>query len=517
MKRPLAFQDHDAQTAGPQYLEDLATGYWFSEVLFAAVEMDLFSLLGAEGAAVEELSRVLDANPDGLERYLHALEKMGLVTSTGPRYFNTKLSAEYLVCGKELYQGDSILWRKYLHPGWQGLKDCLKEGGRVDYADQGSSSARIKRIQKYIRAMDGIAKTKARELVAFFADRPVTGEILDVGAGSGAIAAAFLERYPPASAAFLDLPDVLDCTREFMARRGYDRRARYCPANILEPWKVKKKGFDLVILSNILHAYSEKELPHILRSAAACLAGGGILLIHDFFLEHCPEKAALSDLNMFINTHNGRVFPGKSVQEQLRCLGLFCSDLVPLRTDTAVLFGAHEESGLGSLRIDATDLLVSRIRAQGFGNVYRMRTEEIHIPDWTDLRCRFGCERYGNPHCPPNSPSPGKTREMVKDYKKALLLEGEPPTRDFQMRVLQAERAAFKAGFHKAFSFWAGPCSLCESCAGNGRCTNTANARPSMEGAGIDVFQTARNAGVTLKTVEQKDEFVKYFALLLLE
>jgi len=517
MKRPLPFREYDAQTAGPQYLEDLATGYWFSEVLFAAVEMDLFSLVGEDGATIDELSLALDANPHGLKRFLHALEKMGLVTSDGPRYFNTKLSADYLVSGRRLYQGDSILWRKYLHPGWQGMRDCLKEGGRVDYAGQDSPSARTGRIQKYIRAMDGIAKVKAPELVTFFADRPVTGEILDVGAGSGAIAAAFLDHFPLASAAFLDLPDVLDCTREFVARRGLVGRTRYCPANILKPWQVRKQSFDLVILSNILHAYSEKELPHILRSAAACLSGRGILLIHDFFLEHCPEKAALSDLNMFINTHNGRVFPGKSVRETLLRLGLVCTDLVPLGTDTAVLFGAHEESGLGSLRLDATDLLVSRIRAQGFGNVYRMRTEEIHIPDWADVRCRFGCERYGDPHCPPNSPSPGKTREMVKDYKKALLLEGEPPARDFQVRVLQAERAAFKAGFHKAFSFWAGPCSLCESCVGNGRCTNTANARPSMEGAGIDVFETARNAGAALKTLGQKDEFVKYFALLLLE
>ena len=517
MKRPLAFRDYDAQTAGPQYLEDLATGYWFSEVLFTAVEMDLFSHVGAKGATVDGLSQALDANPRGLRRFLHALEKMGLVTHDGQRYFNTKLSNNYLVSGKELYQGDSILWRKYLHPGWQGMKDCLKEGGRVDYAGQDGPLARTGRIRKYIRAMDNIAKAKARELVTFFADRPVTGEILDVGAGSGAIAAAFLERYSQASAVFFDLPDVLDCTREFVARRGLDNRTRYSPANILEPWQVGRQSFDLVILSNILHAYSEKELPHILRSAASCLAERGILLIHDFFLEHCPEKAALSDLNMFINTHNGQVFPGKPVQEQLRSMGLFCSDLVPLKTDTAVLFAARDESSLGSLRLDATDLLVSRIRAQGFGNVYRISTEEIHIPDWTDLRCRFGCDRYGDPHCPPNSPSPGKTREMVKDYEKALLLEGEPPSRDFQARVLQAERAAFKAGFHKAFSFWAGPCSLCESCVGNGSCTNTANSRPSMEGAGIDVFETARNAGAALKTLEQKDEFVKYFALLLLE
>jgi len=517
MKRPYITRDYDDQNAGPQYLEDLATGYWFSEVLFTAVEMDLFSLVGTEGATLDELSRALDANNRGLKRFLHALEKMGLVTNDGTRYFNTKLSDDYLVYGKELYQGDSILWRKYLHAGWQGIKDCLREGGRVDYSGQVTTSERIKRIQKYIRAMDGVAKAKAPELVSFFADRPVRGAILDVGAGSGAIAAAFLDRFPQAGAVFLDLPDVLDCTRGFVAQRGLDKRTRYRPANILAPWPVGKQSYDLVILSNILHAYSEKELSHILRSAAACLAERGILLIHDFFLEHCPEKAALSDLNMFINTHNGRVFPAKAIQGQLRRLGLSCTDLVPLGSDTAVLFGAHQESGLESLCLDATDLLVSRIRMQGFGNVYSMRTEDIHIPDWADIRCQFGCERFGSSHCPPNSPSPAKTREMVKDYKKALLLEGEPPTRDFQMRVLQAERAAFKAGFHKAFSFWAGPCSICESCPENGGCTNTANSRPSMEGAGIDVYETVRNAGATLKTLEQKNEFVKYFALLLLE
>lgn len=38
-----------------------------------------------------------------------------------------------------------------------------------------------------------------------------------------------------------------------------------------------------------------------------------------------------------------------------------------------------------------------------------------------------------------------------------------------------------------------------------------------MEGAGIDVFPTARNVGVTLRTLKHNGEFVKYFALVLLE
>jgi predicted metal-binding protein len=292
---------------------------------------------------------------------------------------------------------------------------------------------------------------------------------------------------------------------------------RDCPANVLEPWPVKKGHFDLVILSNILHAYSEKELPHILQSAAQCLRKKGIVLIHDFFLEHRPEKAALSDLNMFINTFNGKVFSGKSVQREFHRLGLSCTDLIPLKTDTAVFFASKDKATLESLHIDPTNLLASKILAMGFRKVYPIKAADIHISDWADLRCRFGCDRYGSPHCPPNSPSSRKTRGVLKDYMSAFLLEGEPPTRAFQLRVLQAEREAFTAGFHKALSYWAGPCSLCESCVTKGPCANRANARPSMEGAGIDVFATVRHAGATLRTLKKKEDFVKYFALILLE
>jgi len=517
MKKTLPFLNHDVQDAGPQYLEDLATGYWFSEVLFAAVEMRLFSLLEPGGATDQELAREIDANPGSLRRFLRALGAMGLVTNAGHRYFNTRLSSEYLVKGKPDYQGDSILWRKYLHTGWKRISDCLKTGGRVDYAARENRPERTQRIKKYIRAMDNVARIKGKEILGFFEGLPMKGRILDVGAGSGAITAAFLERFPLASATLLDLSEVLDCAREMLGDKGFDGRLRYCPTNILEPWPVRKRGFDLVILSNILHAYSQKELPHILLSATDCLKKNGVLLIHDFFLEHYPEKATLSDLNMFINTFNGRVFSGKSVLKSLNRLGLSCTDPISLETDTAVLFAAKDKANLRSLHIDTKSLLVSRILAVGFRNVHRVKTSDIHISDWTDLRCRFGCDRYGNPHCPPNSPTSRKTRGIIKNYRYALLLEGEPPTREFQLRVLEAEREAFRAGFYKAFAYWAGPCSLCSSCTKGGTCHNTKDARPSMEGAGIDVFETVRRAGLGLRTLDRRDDFVKYFGLLLLE
>jgi len=82
---------------------------------------------------------------------------------------------------------------------------------------------------------------------------------------------------------------------------------------------------------------------------------------------------------------------------------------------------------------------------------------------------------------------------------------------------LQAEKEAFKAGFYKAFALWAGPCALCDPCTTESVCRNTRDSRPSMEGAGIDVFETVRRAGLSLRTLNNQGDFVKYFALVLLE
>ncbi len=514
----LSFLNHDPQAAGPQYLEDLATGYWYSEVLFSAVELGIFSLLHPSGLALDEIAAALGLDTGGAERFLNALCALGLISADGTVYYNTRISSEYLVENTETYQGDSILWRKQLAANWQDLNSSLKAGGRVHFdasCSEPSPSAQI--IRKYISAMDRVARTKVREMLTFFEGLSMEGEILDAGAGSGAVASGFLEHFPAMTATLLDLPEVLAYTRELLSARGYGERVCYCPANILEPWPVPRDHFSLIILSNIIHAYSGQELPVLLNRAADALKPDGILLVHDFFFDHYPEKAALFDLNMLINTYNGRVFSSSMINAEMARLNLHTTGLVPLTTDTAVVFAGKDKQSLAGLSLDRKSRLTVKIKNLGFRQARIIATENIHIPDWTDLRCQFGCDHYGQPHCPPHSPAAGKTREVLTDYTCALLLEGEPPTDKFQHLVLRAEKEAFMAGFHKTLAYWAGPCTICPACSGDGVCHNPRNARPSMEGAGIDVYETVRRAGLSIRTLTAKDEFIKYFALLLLE
>ncbi|APV43801.1 putative metal-binding protein [Dehalogenimonas formicexedens] len=507
----------DPQDLSPQYLEDLATGYWQSEVLFTAVEKGVFSLLEPDGKVVVELAAELGYQPAAFKRFVHALSAIGLVYEADGFCGNTKLARKYLVRGAPEYQGDSILWRKYLTENWKTLDRCLEQGTRVLFQPADEPEAATKeRFRKYCLAMDSVAKTKIEEILPIFAGLNLEGEILDVGSGPGAFSAGFLKTFPDTRATLLDMPQVLESAAGCHAGTNLEGRIEYRPANVLDPWNLPHK-YNLIILSNILHAFAEVEAGHVLSQAAAHLADDGLILIHDFFLEHSPEKGALSDLNMLVNTYNGKVYPAAWARQQLQQAGLALTELIPLESDTAVLAAARKPENLGKLQIGRISQLAARIRSFGFEEVKEITPDLISVPEWVGLKCEFGCESFGEAHCPPNCIKPEKTRLMLKNFSKCLLLQGVPPTRQFQARVLKAEHSAFKAGFHKAFSLWAGPCSICADCPGTEACTNRENARPSMEASGIDVFTTVRNAGLAVKTLPEADDYVKYFAVLLLE
>ena len=53
-----------------------------------------------------------------------------------------------------------------------------------------------------------------------------------------------------------------------------------------------------------------------------------------------------------------------------------------------------------------------------------IRTSDVVIREWVVWKCRFGCPDYSLwLTCPPFSPKPYETRQLFKEYSKALLLK----------------------------------------------------------------------------------------------
>ncbi len=105
--------------------------------------------------------------------------------------------------------------------------------------------------------------------------------------------------------------------------------------------------------------------------------------------------------------------------------------------------------------------------------------------------------------------------DLIAGYKNALLVQGTPPSKVFHKRLLELERELFLAGHSEALAFGAGPCTVCKECPEDGHCRFPEKARPSLEACGVDVYETAQKAGLTLKPVTHRLGYAKYVGLVL--
>ena len=170
------------------------------------------------------------------------------------------------------------------------------------------------------------------------------------------------------------------------------------------------------------------------------------------------------------------------------------------------------------MKKDIIKVLYNEAVKLGATALKRISTESIIVEPWVQLKCRFGCPKFGKyKTCPPFTPSYKETRELLDCYKTALLIEGQPPGKEFKEMILSVEHKANFEGCYKAFALGAGPCPLCAECDVEGDCIKPKDARPSMEACGIDVFKTVRNNGFEIDFLEHRNEYVKYFGLVLLE
>ncbi|MBI5440941.1 MAG: DUF2284 domain-containing protein [Deltaproteobacteria bacterium] len=191
--------------------------------------------------------------------------------------------------------------------------------------------------------------------------------------------------------------------------------------------------------------------------------------------------------------------------------------------------------------------LIERAKELGAHRAAIIPAGQVVVDERVRLKCGVPvCEGYNNYlHCPPNTMAVDEFRRTLSRYSTAILVQVESdvtsvdlddaglankkaseledllhgaPNRLLGKIVTKLEAEAFKAGYYFAAGFTGGICLLCPSCVGvhSGQpCRHPYEARPSMEGFGIDVFKTAINAGLPMAL--SSDEPVRWTGLVLVE
>ncbi len=144
---------------------------------------------------------------------------------------------------------------------------------------------------------------------------------------------------------------------------------------------------------------------------------------------------------------------------------------------------------------------------------------EINIDERIRMKCfTNSCQQYNkNLMCPPLLPSLEEIRRVLDKYTFALLImfqhscsienwKNEFDKAGIWMNetVLKLEKKAFSLGFYMSLGLGSGECKLCDVCAakeGSRFCNRPGEARPSVEGMGIDVSRLCREADLPMDFV----------------
>jgi len=307
-------------------LRKLYLGFISSRVILTANNLGIFDIL-EKASSAKEIARKLKADPRATEILLDALAGIGLAgKSRDGRYRNTAVSNSYLVKGRRLYQGNII---KHASTMWQNFS-LLDEVVRT-----GRPARRDFDHEAFIMGMHDLTILRTEHLISAVGLQGVK-TMLDLGGGPGTNAIAAARK--GVRVAIFDLPETIRIARRVVRREGVKGIAF-----IAGDFHVDSIGskYDLILVSQILHAFSAEENIALLCKCRAAVNPGGRVVVQEFPINDvrtAPPHSALFSVNMLVGTEKGRCYSPREIKGWLVKTG-FTNITIKSLPETVLVIG----------------------------------------------------------------------------------------------------------------------------------------------------------------------------------
>lgn len=295
---------------GPvKHLRRITSGYTASRVLLTASNYHIFDCL-EKPLTAKSLAKRLSLDARAAEIMLDALVALQFLKKIGSTYRNTKTSSTLLVRGKPYYQGDILAHHDSLWDSWSDLDSILKTG---------RPSSRTRHHDAFIRGMHNLSVLRAGKIVSSL-DLKGVKKVLDLGGGPGTYAIEFAKK--GIDVALFDIDETYSIARDIISSFKIKGNIDFIPGDFIDD--DIGKGYDLVLISQIFHAYGKKDNIHLLRKVYRSLNRNGRVLIQEFLVNDdrtSPVPGALFAINMLVNTSSGRTYSPREMITWLRRTG----------------------------------------------------------------------------------------------------------------------------------------------------------------------------------------------------
>ncbi|MBI1922133.1 MAG: methyltransferase domain-containing protein [Geobacter sp.] len=289
-------------------LRQLWGGYWSARVVITANNFRVFDYM-QKPVTAEEIAGRLRADVRGMEILLDALAGLGLARKAEGMYRNSSISSRFLVFGGKYYQGNILRHADILWQNWSRLDEVVRTGKPMGEAhDHGA----------FIRGMHNLAILKARDVVMKVGLKGLKSA-LDLGGGPGTYSMEMARE--GVAATLFDMPETITIAREIVRESGVKGIDFLAGDFTVDPIG---GGYDLVLVSQVLHAYGEADNLALLKKVRAALNPGGRVVIQEFAIDASrtkPPQAALFSVNMLVNTPGGRCYAPEEIKGWLKEAG----------------------------------------------------------------------------------------------------------------------------------------------------------------------------------------------------
>lgn len=311
-----------------EWIERLAGGFRVAQIVLVANRLGLFDALGNECRTTRELAARLQADERGLRILCRALAATGLVVADDGGWRNSDAALETLTVDAPQSRAAILRHQAQLYERWGRLADCVRAGAGVD-DDAISPEVRCDE-NEFALAMADVGRSASEETAAAL-DLAEAKTLLDLGGGPGLYAIAMARRYPQLRATVFDTPNTLAVARENIERAGLSDRVAVRAGDLFED--DYGGPYDSILLSNVIHIYSEDNNRLLLERSAMALNSDGWLCVKDFALdgeEPGADWAALFAVNMLVSTDGGDCYYRSQIESWVAAAGLRLETVKPL-------------------------------------------------------------------------------------------------------------------------------------------------------------------------------------------
>jgi hypothetical protein len=327
----------------PSHVMEVGTGFWPSKTLLSAVELDLFSVLGAESLSGEQVGVRLGLHPRGIDDFLDALVALGFLEREGEgtngRYRNSAEAAAFLDKHSPTYVGGFLeLCNARLYRLWGELTEALKTG-------QPQSEVKLKpffeeiysdpaKLEQFMQAMSGLSRGDFDALAARFAFGRYRS-VCDVGGATGRLCTTLAARHPQLRCTTYDQPAVAPIAERSIAAAGLSERVAVASGDFFTHALPEA---DVITMSHILHNWNLDRKRQLISAAYDALPDGGAFIVVEHLIDDARRDNVFGltmSLNMLLTFGDAFGFTGTDFAGWCRHAGFADIEILPLTGNTS--------------------------------------------------------------------------------------------------------------------------------------------------------------------------------------